>query len=260
MEEVENLLYDDVEAKFLKLENKKKKRKKRNRKIKMMAFVILIVFGVIYFSSDISKIKILEITGNQFYTEEQIKQFANVSEKSRNLLHPSFWIKWKLKQNDLIEDVKVEKTLLGEVNITVKEKKILGYYVANDKSYVLLQDGSSKEIQEENLNSIVYFPFIDGFSEKELKNLANAFQSKDEEVESEVISMISEILPHKESYDEHMVKIVMQDGNTIYASYDSLILLNAYKSTLKDLKGKKVCIFMDEQTESLTTENCNSFK
>ena len=40
-----------------------------------------------------------------------------------------------------------------------------------------------------------------------------------------------------------MVKIVMQDGNTIYASYDSLGLLNAYKSALKDLKGKKVCVF-----------------
>ena len=63
-----------------------------------------------------------------------------------------------------------------------------------------------------------------------------------------MISMISEILPHKESYDEHMVKIVMQDGNTIYASYDSLGLLNAYKSALKDLKGKKyVFLWMHRQ-------------
>ena len=38
------------------------------------------------------------------------------------------------------------------------------------------------------------------------------------------------------------------------------ILMN--KKTVKDidLKGKKVCIFMDAQTESLTTENCSSFK
>ncbi|MFR6361442.1 cell division protein FtsQ/DivIB [Amedibacterium intestinale] len=260
MEEVENLLYDDVEAKFLKLENKKKKRKRRNRKIRMMVLAFLIVAGIVYFGSDVSKIKVLKITGNQFYTEDQIKQLANVSEKSRNLLHPSFLLEWKLKRNDLIEDVKVDKTFHGEVSIAIQETKILGYYVANDKSYLLLEDGSSKEIKEENLNSIIYFPYIDGFSEEELKNLAKAFRTSGKEIESEMISMISEILPHKESYDEHMVKIVMQDGNTIYASYDSLGLLNAYKSALKDLKGKKVCIFMDAQTESLTTENCSSFK
>lgn len=130
MEEVENLLYDDVEAKFLKLENKKKKRKRRNRKIRMMVLAFLIVAGIVYFGSDVSKIKVLKITGNQFYTEDQIKQLANVSEKSRNLLHPSFLLEWKLKRNDLIEDVKVDKTFHGEVSIAIQETKILGYYVA----------------------------------------------------------------------------------------------------------------------------------
>ena len=72
--------------------------------------------------------------------------------------------------------------------------------------------------------------------------------------------LISEINPHQESYDKNMVELIMEDGNRIYTSYDSMILLNAYKKTLKSLKEDNVCFVMDSLTGSYVTEDCKAFQ
>lgn len=259
-EKIDELLYDDVEAKFLELENRKKQRRRRRRKIRLITLALLVTFGVLYFSSSLSKVRSLRVSGNRFYTEEQVLKQASLSYDSRYLLHPSFLLRWKLEDMELVDSVDVDKTWDGSITITVKEKKIIGYYVKDDKNYVLLGNGESVELREENIDAIVYYPLIDGFDDEQLKNLAAAFTKKGEVVADDVIAMISEICPHAESYDANMARIVMQDGNTIYTSYPSVPLLNAYKSTLKNLKKDHVCFIMDAQTESYVTQDCKSFK
>lgn len=260
MEELDELLYDDVEAKYLALQNKKKQRKKRRRKRRLLIIGGILVIGFLYFSSDLSKVKSLEVKGNRFYTKEDVLKKAALSFQTRYMITPKFYISWKLKQDDLIEDVTIEKSLDGVIALDIKEKLVVGYFVDGEKNYALLGDGTQKEITSDNLDTIVNYPLIDGFSKKERKNLAAAFAKGEKAVNQDIISMVSEITPHEESYDKHMVKIVMQDGNTIYTSYDSVFILNSYKQTLKNLKKSHVCFVMDANTETYITEDCKAFK
>ena len=70
--------------------------------------------------------------------------------------------------------------------------------------------------------------------------------------------MISEIVPYATSYDEHMVKIIMSDGNTIFTSYESIPLLNSYLDTLMELKKDKACLWPDINTGSIQSLDCST--
>lgn len=264
MEDINDLLYNDVEAKFLALQNKKKKRKKRRRKIRMITIGVLLLIGVLYFSSDASKVKSLDVSGNLFYTKDEVLKKAGLSYDTRYIVVPKLYIEYKLNQDDLLEDVSVTKTMNGSISIHVKEKAMIGYFVKDEKNYALVSDGTTKEITSDNLSSIVNFPLIDGFSDEQLKNLAASFVVENREVSSSMIAMISEIHPYHASYDENMVKLVMQDGNFIYTDYASMPLLNDYKEgVLKNIKeGKKkerLCVVLDDATANMHTEACSAF-
>ena len=252
MEDINDLLYNDVEAKFLALQNKKKKRKKRRRKIRLIVLSVLLLSGALYFTSDSSKVKSLDVNGNLFYTKNMVLKKANLSYNTRYIVMPKLYIEYKLttKAN-------------GSIHIHIKEKTSIGYFVKDEKNYVLLEDGSTKEITQDNLSVIANFPLIDGFDDKQLVNLAKSFAVKDREVSQEMISMISEIHPYKASYDANMVKLVMQDGNFIYTDYASMPLLKDYKGVvlknMKEGKKKRLCVVMDDATANIHTEDCSSF-
>lgn len=260
MERLDTFIQDDVEAKFLALENKKRKRKRRRRKIRLVCVLAILISVTLYFISDASKIKTLEVEGNIYYSDQQILDQANLSYDSRYILHPTFLINMKLKKLDLINKVKVNRSWDGNISIHVKEDKVIGYYITDNENRLLLGDGSSKSVSEQNLEKIVNFPLIDGFSDEQLKNLAKAFTKKGDEVQDSIIAMISEILPHEESYDKHAVKIVMQDGNTLYGSYDDISVLNYYLQTLKSLEGNHVCLFMMADEGTMPKMDCDSFE
>lgn len=256
MEDLNELLYDDVEAKILAYKTKRDNRKKRRHRKQLIVLLILIALATVYFISDVSKVKSLDVEGNSFYTKQAILNKAGVSYETRYVVIPKIYLEWKLKQDPLIEDVTVSKKLDGSLRFDVKEKTIIGYYVENGKNYALVKDGSSIVISSDDLHNIVKYPLLDGFSANQRKKLAQSFNGK-EPVREEIIAMISEMVPYETSYDKHMVKIVMQDGNMIFTSYDSMPLLNDYLGTLKKLKKNNVCLWPDAATHSIHNENCS---
>lgn len=258
MEELDDILYDDVEAKYLALQNKKRNRKKRRRRRNLMLLVIILVIGGIYFNSDYSKVKSLAVRGNTFYSEQEVLQKAQLSYNTRYILIPKMYIRWKLEQDPLIENVKVHKDMFGAITIDVKERGIVGYLVSNNKNYLLLVNGRKVEIQSQDLGAIVNFPLIHGFRSAQLKKLAHSFAQQKEAVHPDIIHMMSEITPYATSYDKHMVKIVMQDGNTIFTSYESMPLLNMYLDTIKGLNKDHACLWPDISTRSIQSLDCSS--
>ena len=128
MEQLDELLYDDVEAKYLALQNKKKKRKKRRRKRRLVIAGAILLVASLYFMSDISKVKSLEVKGNRFYTKEDVLKKAHLSYETRYMITPKCYLSWKLKKDDFIEDVEIEKSMDGVIAIEIKEKLVIGYF------------------------------------------------------------------------------------------------------------------------------------
>jgi len=256
LEDINDLLYDDVEAKYLALQNKKKNRRKKKRKKRLLILLVALALAALYFISDFSKVKSLDVRGNSFYTKQMVLQKAGLTYDSRYIVIPRFYLEWKLEKDDLIEAATVHKELDGAITIEVKEKSIVGYYIDNGKNYALVNDGSSLVIDSTMLDTIVNYPLVDGFTATERKKLAKSFGGK-QKVEDSIVQMISEMVPYETSYDKHMVKIIMQDGNTIFTSYESMPLLNDYLGTLKRLKKSNVCLWPDAATHSIHNENCS---
>ena len=49
MEDINDLLYDDVEAKYLALQNKKKNRRKKKRKKRLLILLVALALAALYF-------------------------------------------------------------------------------------------------------------------------------------------------------------------------------------------------------------------
>lgn len=260
MEDLKDILYDDAQQKHIEIQNRKKKRKKRWRRMKRMMLVGFLLAGTGYFLSDLSKVKSLSVSGNTYYRDQDIFHLADLSYETRYVIMPKLLITWNLEKQDLIDTVDVSKTWLGRIHIDVKEKTILGSRTeADGKSYVIVAGSPYEKIEVEDQyeESLIQYPLIGDFDEENMQKLADAFRVKKREVSAEIISMISEIQPYSRSYDEHMVKLVMQDGNTLYSSYDAIPLLNDYKQVLRSSNKSHVCMELDESNASIYESPCD---
>lgn len=227
---------------------KKKKRKRRNKRIARFALLLsLIVLVVFYLTSDMSKVKSLTVKNNVHYSDSQILELAGIDYDSNYILTMSLYVNYKLEKNPLIADAKLKKDLHGGFTIYIEEEKVIGSLKENPQ-LLLIQGKGIENISNISLKSI---PRIGAFSDEQLLKLNKSFEG----VDSKVLTMISEILPHAETYNSEMVRIVMNDGNRITSSYDGIYLINSYKKILPQLEGTHVCLFMDELSGNIIKQS-----
>lgn len=263
MEDVNDLLYDENDERMNEVINKKEKRKRKRKQHVIFLILGLIVLFAGYLISDYSKIKSLSVTGNNMYTEKEIYEITGIDYNNRYLFTSSFIIKSKLKRCEFIEDAKIVKEN-GTIEIQLKEKKVVGYLEYEDGSRdLLLANGEKINCTKDGKLWYIYdscitkVPLITGFDDEEqLQNLAKGFFNTKKEVTQQFISRISEITPFVQSYDEHMVKLLMQDGNSVYSSYDGIGLLCYYDDVLKELQGTDVCLFVEETANIMMKAEC----
>lgn len=243
-----------MEEKILSIEEKllrqaeRKRRKKRKRKLIRLVFLLCaLCLLVFYLLSDMSKVKSLIVLNNTYYSDEQILEKAHLDYNSSYLLTIRFWVNHLLKQDPLIKSASLSKDLQGGFTITIEEEKVIGY-LSSDPSQVLIQGVGIQTIHDIELQNV---PRLGAFTDDQLQLLDDAF----EDVDTEVLAMVSEILPHSESYNANMVRIVMNDGNRITTSYNGIHLLNSYKKILPQLEGTHVCLFMDEYSGNIIKQN-----
>ncbi|MEF9920986.1 MAG: FtsQ-type POTRA domain-containing protein [Erysipelotrichaceae bacterium] len=261
---LKDFLYDDNEQKLNEIQDRKKRRKRKAKMIRWGLFCLLLLLTTLYFISDYSKVKSLAVLNNHYYSEEDILKKAGLSYNTRHIIVPTFYIEHLLCEDPLIKDVDVNKNLNGSITIKVKEEKVIGYLAKDNKKItLLLGNGKTSDLDIKYLSNIIYLPYLSDFTLDELKNLATSFNMKGNEIDQSIISLISDIKPFEMSYDKHMVKIWMQDGNRIYSDLKSIKLLNTYKKVLEKiettpLKGLNVCLWADELNASYTasTQNC----
>ena len=241
-----------IEERLLRQVNKKK-RKRRNKKIlKFVLMVGLISMIVFYLVGDISKVKSLTVKNNHYYSDRQILEIAGIDYDSRYVLTLGLWVNYKLESDPLIKDAHLKKDLYGGFTIEIEEERVIGYLI-NDPELILIQGKGTVKIENVNL---IHMPRINEFSNEQLKELNNAFES----VDASILSMISEITPHSETYNTDMVMLIMNDGNRVITSYDGISLINKYKKILPQLEGTHVCLFMDELSNSIIKQNGDCVK
>ncbi len=241
-----------IEERLLK-QVKQKKRKRRNKKILkfvlIASFISMIIF---YLFGDISKVKSLTVKNNRYYTDRQVLEIAGIDYESRYVLTIGMWVNYKLERDPLIKNAHLKKDLHGGFTIDIEEERIIGY-LKTDTNLVLIQGKGIVKIKDVSLS---YMPRIGEFSNEQLTKLNKSFET----VDASVLTMISEIIPHSETYNNEMVMIIMNDGNRVITGYDGISLINQYKRILPQLEGTHVCLFMDELSNSIIKQNGDCVK
>lgn len=238
---------------------KKGKKKKRTWDFRVHVILCVLVFllssfFIYYFSFD-SKAHILAVSGNYYLKDQEVYQLAHVDTETRLWLTPSVILKNRVYKNPLIDTVQVKKEK-GKLLFKIKEKTIIGYYVKDNKNYCMTIDGESIELDSKYLKIITHFPLFSNFSEKQMKQICKEFKKNESQLTRQLIEKIAEIVPFETSYDKNMIQMTMQDGNVVYTSIDSLVMMANYQAMLTQLKGQSVCLVLDAKHSTIEKINC----
>ena len=241
---------NEVEKRYLAQIERRKKRRRRRRLIKIIGLIVICFLAFSYLNSDLAKFKSITVVSNQIYTDDEILEAAKIDYDDSYLLSSRWLMERNIKELPFVEDVAVHKDMLGTLTIEVLESKIIGYLSSSNHQFLIQGKGV---VTVENLSPLYYasIPRIGDFTSEQLQQLNEAFEN----VEPSLIEFISEIEPYSTSYDENMVQFVMIDGNRVSSSMKGIELINNYRSVLKDLKGTHVCLYMEDITGTIFSEN-----
>lgn len=214
----------------------KKRVKKKFNFLRFIIFILVIV--LIYFLVSILlniKTKNIIILNNSYYSDEKIIETCHIEDYPKFILLNKNKLKKKLLSLELIDDVNIYKKWGFILKIDVKEKKIL-YFIRSTETYKA-SDNNNYDID----NYINVPTLINYVPEETEKTFVNNFKN----VDSKVISMISEIEYNKTSYDDNRFLLHMNDGNQVYVNSLKIDILNKYVSIIRKLEGKKGILHLD---------------
>lgn len=214
----------------------KRRVKRKFNFFKFIAFLLIIY--ILYFivtKSLTIRTKNIIILNSNYYSDEEIIETAEIEDYPKFITLSKSKINKRLKTLELIESTEIKKSLDFTLTIKVNEYKVLYYIRSNDK--YRLSNGKTIDIDEH-----ISVPTLINFIPEDIEE---KFYSKFKDIDSDIISLISEIEYSKTSYDDERFMLYMTDGNEVYINISKLDKLNKYKSIVKKLDNKKGILYLD---------------
>lgn len=228
---------------------KVKKRKVNYKKI-IIVLAIIILSVLIFFYYRSIKVTSIYVIGNKLLKE------CEILDKTNLLSYPKLYevnetdIKNNLKDNVLINDIKVKKTFSGKVTIEVIENKVLyqdksGKYVLSNKEEVMLE------------NALLGIPTLIN----DVNDIKDKFIDKLMLIDDDILKHISEIEYKPTDLDKERFMFYMSDGNYVYITLSKINLINSYNEIYPTLEGQKGILYLDSgnhfeiKNKEETTEN-----
>lgn len=238
----------------------RKKRKKRARKKKALVFVlvffllaaILVLVGITGF-----KLKKVQVSGNELYSDQQIKDSVLNDEYSWNTLYVFFKYKlFHMKEIPFIDEMEIELLSPSTIRINVYEKAIIGYIEANDQNVYFDKDGFVVEISKRQIERV---PKVDGIECREVV-VYEKLSLDDEKTLSMLLTFSRQLLkyelvPQMIAFREDR-SLSVDFGNIRAEIGDSDFLIEKVMrldALMPQLKGKKGTLHLENWTP-LTTD------
>lgn len=213
-------------------ENKKVKVKLKYKNILLFGLIFfLLLFLIIYIVT--RPITNIYIKGNTFLSDWDIIKLSSLDSYPKNIKASSLIIKKKLEKNDMIIKAKVRKKSLTKVYIEIEENRPLFYDQNLNK--VIMKDGKKLD----NTFQVPYL--VNNIPE----DIYEKFSKKMVDVDTEILSRISEIEYQPNEVDKERFYLSMSDGNYVYINIKNFDSINNYISMLKQLGNKKGILYLD---------------
>jgi len=227
------------------------KKKKVKRKIKwksvLKIFFLLFVVGLSWVYIKELKTTNIIINGTNFLRDHEIIIASGFKNYPKLFEEKKSEIEKKIKEIPYVDDVKIKRSLTGELTIEIKETEPLLYNRNNNK---LVLD-NKKEIEAEDLNGVpVLINYVPSdYYEKLIEKLSK--------IDKNVRGLISEIeySPWKSNdvmIDETRFFLRMNDGNSVYVNLIHLDKLNNYIEIFSSLEGKLGVLYLDSSSDKIS--------
>ena len=226
----------------------------RAKRIYLLLSVLfcLAVIATIYLLLDVSNIYRISVDGNIYLKDEDIIVLSGLSTNNKYIFTNTKNVESKILANPIVSSCKVELSENRLVKIEVNEKKIIGYGQQEGKNLLFMADGSSIELNKENLYLIGYVPLIEGFTTDDIILIGKQLS----DVDYKMINQISEMHYYPDlKFQNH--EIIMRDGNYIFTSVYGLNLLNKYYSMVSSFENNKQrCYYVEDISGNAYTSAC----
>lgn len=131
----------------------------------------IIVIGILIFLIEFCvgfRVTKVEVKGNQFYSDEEIKKMVLDVPAAKNTLLAERFINTeeKTKEEALIERITIKRKKWNTLVLQVREKQMIGYFSLNGQCLNFDRQGVIQIITEEPIENV---PLIDGLNVKEAK-------------------------------------------------------------------------------------------
>ena len=215
---------------------KRVKRRKLNIKAVIILLLILYLVGMFLYTIFTMKIKNIYITGTTLLTDYEIIDVAEIKDYPAILKTSSSALEERISSLELVEDVKIKKTLTGKLTINITEAIPL-FYNRNTNKVAL---SNKKEV--ENSSKYLGIPTLINYVPTDI---LNAFLDAFKEIDPDIIKMINEIeynpdISNDIVIDEYRFLLRMNDTNHVYVNIINMERLNDYEeifATVGDLHG-----------------------
>lgn len=215
------------------------KKKKRKKKIKVFrVFLVLVVITLlVLLVMFLGKVKVrgFYISGNTYYDDQKILNITGLDKYPSFLLTNSYTVNSKIKDDKLINNIKIKKTLDGKFKVIVTENKILFYDSNKNKS--VITNGSLIDYYYE------YSPVL--VNEISDKKIYKKFLKKFNLVDKNTLLNISEIKYEPNDIDKERFLLSMNDGNYVYVTMSKFSAINNYLEISKTLGEKNGILYLD---------------
>lgn len=235
------------------MNQRKRIKKVKVRKIKFSRiFFTLIILSLFIFllikfiDKKITNIYIINNSVNNLLKDQYIIDLSNIGKYPSSLKNPSSKIEERLDKSIFIKNVSVYKKGLYKIYIEIIENRILFYNSTNEK-YIF---ENTKEISYNELSKlypklITHIPSVPTLVNYVPDNIYTKLINKMNDIDSSILSHISEIRYDPNNVDEERFLFTMSDGNYVYITPSRMNLINKYLDIAIEVDGKKGTLYLD---------------
>ncbi|WP_082234257.1 cell division protein FtsQ/DivIB [Halobacillus massiliensis] len=248
-----------IEERIPKLKQIRKKKANR-RLVQYLSILFVLIAIVVYLQSPLSHVKNVEVTGNRFVDENEIKEMAEIGSKSNIWQLDPEAISNRVSKHEQVLSADVSRNLPSTIVIKIDEAERIGYRQTEGQFQPILENGAYLDTTSEFPGGDA--PILKDFSkETYLEEMAQALKK----VPGSITALISEIHYAPTEDNPYLIKLYMNDGYEVQASirtFSEKIL--AYPSIASQIEeGQKGIIHIDvgayfeayDNGESDTEEN-----
>ncbi|SDT38795.1 cell division protein FtsQ [Paenibacillaceae bacterium GAS479] len=229
-------------------------KKRGSRKLMLiLVLLFLILLSILFFNSNISKVSVVTIEGEQFTKETDIRNTASVRPGDAFFGTMASTVEQRISSLGSVKQAKVEKTFPGQIRIIVEEFPAVAFEM-DDAGRLSAILASGTIIEADTGSAVVDKPVLSGWRKDDpiKKKLCQALAA----IPAQELNQLSEISPSPtESYPDR-IRIYTRSGFEVITAAsllkDKLLTLN---SVVEERAPGRVTLLLADTYSPFQTES-----